>query len=291
MKEIIELLPMYLREYGIGVFQRYRVEELRLRIGQPLSYVLQNKDYFMQTPPITRDDLHIVLSQACQYSVHAVEGQVARGFVTVQGGHRVGLCGTMVVDRGKIQGVATLQSVVIRVAREVIGVSSELLPYIYPKSGLENTLILSPPSFGKTTLLRDLIRIISDGVGVVPLRVGVVDERGELCGLHHGVPQFEIGKRTDVMDSAPKSQGLMVLLRCMNPQVLAMDEITENQDIDAIEQGIGCGVKLLATAHGARLCDLSSRPVYRRLLKRGIFGKLVTIEQTASGRKLTVEGI
>ena len=141
---------------------------------------------------------------------------------------------------------------------------------------------------GKTTLLRDLIRALSDGDGVPPMRVGVADERGELAAMCEGVPQFQIGSHTDVLDGCPKGQGLLMLLRGMNPQVMAADEITAPEDVAALEMAANCGVALLATAHGAGLEDLRRRPLYRRLLSLNVFQRLVVITVENGGRRYAV---
>ena len=142
---------------------------------------------------------------------------------------------------------------------------------------------------GKTTLLRDLIRLVSEGEGCAPLRVSLADERGEVAAMYNGRPQLEVGRRTDVVEGCPKAQGLMLLLRGMNPQVLAVDEVTAPEDVQALTAAVGCGATLLATAHGSELADLERRPVYRPLLKEGLFRFLVRIRREDGGRVYTVE--
>ena len=152
-----------------------------------------------------------------------------------------------------------------------------------------NTLVLGPPGSGKTTLLRDLIRLISDGKGIEPQRVGVADERGELAALWHGEPQFYIGRQTDVLDGCPKAEGLSILLRSMNPQVLAVDEITHPEDVAAMMEAVGCGVSLLASAHGGSLKDLERRQVYRNLLHEEIFHRAIFLSCDHGIRSAKVE--
>ncbi len=188
-----------------------------------------------------------------------------------------------------MQNFLHLSSVNLRIAREKPGVGKGLLPRLLEGRTMKNTLILSPPGNGKTTLLRDLIRQLSDGPQA--LRVGLVDERGEVAALYHGVPQMNVGTRTDVIDGCLKSVGLLLLLRSMNPNVLAVDEITAPEDVDALTMAANCGVSLLATAHGGDRGDLERRPLYRRLLEQGIFRLLLRIELSGGQRIYRVEAL
>lgn len=182
-----------------------------------------------------------------------------------------------------------LSSASIRIARQVKGAADGLLPRLCRGGRLTDTLILAPPGLGKTTLLRDLIRQVSDGIDCEPLRVALADERGEVAALYQGLPQLDVGARTDVLDGCPKARGLMLLLRAMNPQVLAVDEITAPEDVAALVSAAGCGVTLLATAHGAGREDLSRRKLYRGLLEEGVFRRLVRIRREAGRRIYEVE--
>ena len=203
----------------------------------------------------------------------------------------MGLCGTAVVKDGAIHNLRELSSLNIRIARQVTGVGDKLLLQLRDGGALPSVLVLAPPGAGKTTLLRDMIRGLSTGVGGLPLRVGVADERGELGAVYDGVPQLDLGPHTDVMDGCSKADGLMLLLRGMNPQVLAVDEITAPSDIDALETAAGCGAALLATAHGQGLKDLTCRPLYSRLLERCIFQKVLLIERQGSARRYRLESL
>ena len=283
-------LPGHLRQrvQSLPREKRADAEDLRLRRGQPLFVLTPQGEEPLPDTLITARDLEIVLELASASSVHTVMEQIKHGFVGVQGGHRLGLCGTGVMDGGKLVNLRELTSLSLRVAREFKGLSRDVLPKLWGPHGLESTLILSPPGGGKTTLLRDLIRAISTGENCPARRVGVTDERGELAAVAGGEPTLDIGPRSDVMSGCPKAIGLMTLLRGMNPQVLAVDEVTAQEDVAAMTQASGCGVTLLATAHGGTLSDLDRRPLYRELMAQGVFGRLVVIWGTGSQRRYTV---
>lgn len=286
--QAVQVLPLDLRLLAERVPEAWKAsaEELRLRAGRPMTLVTDRDEYPVPGgTAVTEYDLRTVLEVASQASAHAVLEQVRSGFVTVRGGHRIGLCGTAVVEHGMITNLRALSSLAVRVARQVKGGGAALATRLLEEDRLQNTLILAPPGAGKTTLLRDLIRALSEGEGVKPLRVGVADERGELAALREGMPEFDLGPRTDVMDGCPKAEGLRMLLRGMNPQVLAADEITAPEDTQAILQAAGCGVSLLATAHGVHAGDLSRRPVYQPLLEQKVFQKLVMIRREDDGRR------
>lgn len=270
---------------------RSRAEELRLRLGQPMTVLAEGIEREIPgLPPVDRETLGGVLEIATQASAHTALERVRRGFVTIRGGHRIGLCGTAAMEGGQIKSLRCLSSLNLRVARSVPGAAGEAVSLLREGDRVYGALILAPPGAGKTTLLRDLIRALSDGEGGPALRVGVADERGEVAALWEGRPELDVGGHTDVMDGCPKALGLELLLRGMNPQVLAADELTSPDDIGAAELAAGCGVPLLATAHGGGRSELMRRPLYRRLLALGIFQKLVTIRRGPDGeRNVAVE--
>lgn len=267
------------------------LEELRLRRGFPMTALLPEGEVEVAGRSVSEDDLRHVLESASQASAHTVLDKVQRGFVTLKGGHRIGLCGTVVRRDGQIVTLQYLSSLSIRVARPVVGQAGALLPELTEEGQFLSTLILAPPGAGKTTLLRDLVRALSDGEVGRPIRVGVADERGEIAALWQGESQFYVGRHTDVIDGCSKAEGLSILLRGMNPQVLAADEITDRSDAESIMEAAGCGVALLATAHGSSLEDLERRPVYRGLLDAGVFRRLVVLERKGGKRSARVEAL
>lgn len=290
LDEAAQHLPTALRRRVLALPEqdRARAEELRLRLGRPLFVGYPEGEEPLADTQVTAQTLDTVLELASGSSVHTVMAQIKNGFIPLPGGHRLGLCGTGVMEGRELSNLRSVSSVSLRVARELQGLAKPILPKLWGESGLENTLILSPPGGGKTTLLRDLIRCLSAGEGCPARRVGVADERGELAAMADGAPTLDVGPRTDVMDGCPKAIGLVALLRGMSPQVLAVDEITAPGDVEAALQAVGCGVSLLATAHGGTLADLERRPIYRELMAQKVFGRLVLISSEQNARRYTV---
>ena len=259
------------------------VEELRLRRGREASVVCAGRERPLRvggrTIPSTGALLEEILRRASENSVYAVQEQLCAGFLPLPGGHRLGVCGTVVHDGEGIRSIRGLQAMNLRIAREIPGAADPLRNLLRGSPG--SVLILGPPGRGKTTLLRDLIRQISDGL---QNHVAVVDERGELAACLDGVPQFSLGRMTDVMSLCSKREGIRLLLRSMGPDWIAVDEITAEEDVDALLRASYCGVRFLATAHAAGREDLTRRPVYRRLTASELFSHLVVIEADRSLR-------
>lgn len=266
----VRLLPHSLQKAAQGQSSgvRCRAEEFRLRSGRAPSLRLPEGEYQLSEEIITPEKLAEVLETASSASMHAVRDELRRGFLNAPGGVRVGVCGTAVTD-GHIRNLRDISSVSIRIPRQIREAGQNVIPLVEHDS----VLILSPPGGGKTTLLRELVRSISDK-GV---RVSLADERGELAGMWNGVPQFDLGRCTDVITAAPKAEAAMLLLRAMAPEVVAMDEISAAEDIAAIETLLGSGVRVFATAHAATKEEFLHRPIYRRLAELGAFQKLICI--------------
>jgi len=267
MKHIFPLLPdVYAQQlYGMDL---NRLEELRLGCGRPLRLResrLEREVWPSAEPEMIED----VLRRACKQSIYAYADTIRQGYVTVEGGHRIGICGY-----GSGETIRSPSSINIRVARQVMGCANDLMEAL-----TESTLILGPPGSGKTTLLRDIVRQLSDKRKCT---VGLVDERGELSATVHGVPQLQIGMRTDVLVNISKATAIMMLLRTMNPDWIALDEITAPVDVEAMEQASYCGVLLLATAHASHMEDLWKRPLYHKLMKSGVFRRAVILRPDKS---------
>lgn len=282
-----ELLPSRLREAAMALCdaKRFEAEEIRLRAGRGATILLgHGEESIFPGYKVTSCDLRTVLEIATAASAHAEADSLRQGFVTVKGGCRVGFCGKSVTVGGCITGLKNLSSAAIRIPRQVKGCAAEVFPRLY-NGGFYSTLIVSPPGAGKTTMLREIVRLLS-GRGE---RVSLVDERAEVAAVWDDEAQFDVGPYTDILTASPKAEGLMLVLRSMNPQVVAFDEITDSVDARAIESAANCGVKILATAHGADTHDLRERPVYRTLLDKKIFKRAVLIRKDKSSRSYYVE--
>lgn len=261
------------------------LEEIRVREERPIQLIFPGSDGFLladgslsaspaQAVRATHDDLLRTFQLMAKGSVYAWEEEVRGGFLTLEGGHRVGLCGRAVTEDGRIRTLKQIASLNIRIAREVAGAADPLLPQISQGGRLLSTLIISPPQAGKTTVLRDLVRQVSVGVPALGLRgmkVGLVDERSEVAGCLQGVPQRDVGPRTDVLDGCPKAEGMMLLIRALSPQVVAVDEIGRPADTLAVMEALHAGVTVLATAHGHDLADVARRPALADLFQAGAF--------------------
>ena len=287
------VLPPPLRDglAALGAERLSGLEEMRLRRGFPMTALLRPGEVELGTAPVGEDELRQVLENATQASAHTALDRVRQGFVTLRGGHRLGLCGSVVVKDGRIVTLRDISSLSLRVARPVVGQAKALLPQLTQDGAFASTLILAPPGAGKTTLLRELVRGLSDGECGAPLRVGVADERGEIAALWRGEPQLYVGRHTDVLDGCSKAEGMSMLIRGMNPQAVAVDEITDPADVRAVAETAGCGAALLATAHGCGPEDLRRRPVYRLLLAAGVFRRLVVLERRDGRRAVRVEAL
>ena len=280
------LLPNDLRRAAerLDPADRRRCEELRLRRGQRPTALLGGRERPFSPEPVTEPDLRRVLELAARASLHAAVEEVRRGYLSAPGGVRVGVCGTAVPERGGLGGLRAFTSLAIRIPRAVPGCADGVWEAV-TAGGFRSLLAVSPPGAGKTTLLRELIRRLSES----GLRVCVADERGELAGYDTEGAGFDLGAHTDVMTGVSKAEAAGMLLRSMNPQVLAMDEIADAAEAEALLAAVGCGVELLASVHGADLADARRRPACRMLLDAGAFRRCVTVACRGGARRCRAE--
>lgn len=264
-KELLSILPLWMRQQVNRIGQD-KLQELRLRLGRHPELVFREKAEELDRL-VCQEDLTHVINMACHYSPWAATTS-AHGYLTAPGGHRIGICGEAVVDERGISTIRRPSSLCIRVARDFPGIAQ-------PLRGVQGSvLIIGIPGAGKTTLLRDLIR--QRGMRG---SVAVVDERGE---LFPSGDYFDCGRRTDVLSLCPKGKGVEMVLRTMGPITIAVDEITSQEDCQALLKAGWCGVELIATAHAGSREDLHKRPVYRPLLEAGLFDKLVVMHPDQS---------
>lgn len=283
MDKIFRLFPdeiqQLLRDLPASIIQS--VEEIRVRIEQPIEIVCSGKPIYPSERPVSAEEAQVLLNRLSQHSLYALEEELKRGYITISGGHRVGLAGKVITEHGFVKAIKEISSFNVRIARQKIGIAEPLIPYLFQKNW-HNTLLIGPPQTGKTTLLRDIARLVSCGVkqrDIPSYKVGIVDERSEIAGAIKGIPQHSLGKRVDVLDACPKAEGMMMLIRSMSPQVLIVDEIGRKEDGEAILEAMHAGVQMIFTAHGRSLEDALKRPVMKPLSGLSLFQRYVILSR------------
>lgn len=288
MQEMIELFPIHLREKieSSHVFD-HAVEELRVRIGQPiLAWTSHGEERIQGLTEyrITKEDMRKMVSYISKCSLYAFEEEIKKGYLTLDGGHRVGIGGQIVMEGDTVQTIRPITYLNLRIAHQVIGCAGQLTNCLFLTQKPGNILIMSSPGHGKTTLLRDMIRILSDDL----YKVGIVDERSEIAGCYNGVPQNQIGTRSDVLDGCPKALGMMMMVRSMSPDYLAVDEIGSKEDIEAIQYAMNCGCGVLATIHCSSIEELQRKTVWQEKEFQHMFDYYVVLEKQKKARSWSV---
>ena len=285
-EEAAAILPICLRKAALGLpeEQKAQAEEFRLRAGKEMTVLLPESEVTLGIE-VTPEDLDILCDLATEFSRYAAAETLREGFLSVRGGFRVGLCGSAVIKNGVNTNLKNFSSAAIRISREKKGIAVKLIPQLFKENRFINTLIISPPGGGKTTLLRDIVRCLSEQ----GMRISLIDERGEIAVVYRGEAQLDVGGCTDVLDACPKAIGIPMMLRAMNPQIIAVDEITVLEDIKAMSLAVGCGVGLLATIHAGSIEDLLEKPLYRELLNNQVFQQAVLIRYFTNERTYVIE--
>lgn len=301
MEQIVRLFPAYLREavQRSGVFAKH-LEEIRIRVNEPVMFCTGEGEFFLRGNQLVRqldnqccrmtpEEVRQMSVFMSKYSLYAYEEEIRKGFLTVEGGHRIGVCGQVSCEGEKIRRIHPISYLNIRIAREQKGCAEGIFPYLLSRGLFLNTLILSAPGVGKTTLLRDVIRILSDGNELCSgCKVGLVDERSEIAGSLRGVPQNDVGMRTDVLDGCPKAEGMMLLVRSMAPEVLAVDEIGGEEDMRALQYAMRCGCQIVATIHSRDLKELFAKPKWDSYRRERLFERYIVLEAEREKRKFRV---
>lgn len=292
LEQILKYFPVRIKEHILAVVKNNiinpeNIEEIRIRVNKPICIKIENEIKILEYV-IMQEEMIEIFQKICENSIYSYTNQICKGFITIKGGHRIGISGSCVMENNKVINIKYISSLNIRLAREKKDCSINLVPYIldYDNNNIFNTLIVSPPGFGKTTLLRDFIRVISNGINKYNFKgktVGVVDERGEISAMFHGIPQNDIGIRTDVIENVTKAEGMQMLIRSMAPQVIACDEIGNKEDIEAIKTAASSGVKGIFTAHGSNLDDLRLNNMIFELLNSLIIERIIFLSETTKG--------
>ncbi|WP_163969971.1 stage III sporulation protein AA [Oceanobacillus halotolerans] len=281
MEEILRLFPEHIQQViRSNMKDRWHLlQEIRIRIYRPIELIFDNQTEWITHIKPDQQDGMFVLNQLSDFSLYRMEDELRQGYMTIEGGHRVGLAGKVNTLNGSVKAIQHITFMNIRIAKEKVGCAQDIIPYLYEGNYL-NTLFIGAPQTGKTTLIRDVTRIIGTGwEHVKAAKVGIIDERSEIGGSIKGIPQHNIGLRSDVMDACPKAEGMMMMIRSMSPEILVVDEIGNSKDVQALMEAINAGVIVICTIHGNSISELKKRPSLKPLFQHQVFQRIALLDK------------
>ena len=286
MEEILDFLDEKVKsEIKKYIYDLQDIEEIRLRTNKPII-IKNSKGNIILIHIVSKEELQETFQKICEHSIYSYQKQICEGFITIKGGHRVGITGSCVIENDKIININYISSLNIRIAREKKDVSNNILNYVIDGNDINNTIIASKPGCGKTTILRDLVRKLSTGIEEYSFKgktCGIIDERGEIAAMYKGIPQNDIGILSDVLENSSKSDGVRMLIRSMCPDIIVCDEIGRKEDVDAIDYAMCSGVKGIFTAHGKNLNELYLNNEIKYLLDESIIETIIFLDDKKRG--------
>ena len=277
--EIYKILPVTIGNSIKQFLMEDKIQEIRIKVGKPIILNLAFEEKVLDYIP-TREDLRHLITKISNYSLYAFEEEIKQGYITLKGGHRVGLAGECVMSKGEVRTIKNISSLNIRICKEVIGASNKVMRLITENDRVYNTLIVSPPKCGKTTILRDIAKNLSNGMYQISLKgkkVTIVDERSEIAACYNGIPQMNVGIRTDILDNCLKKSGMIMAIRSLSPEVLICDEIGTEGDLEALNMAFNSGVNIIVTVHGYDINDIYNREVFKELIDNCVLERIIVL--------------
>lgn len=277
--EIYKILPGTIGNSIKQFLMEDKIQEIRIKVGKPIILNLAFEEKVLDYIP-TREDLRYLITKISNYSLYAFEEEIKQGYITLKGGHRVGLAGECVMSKGEVRTIKNISSLNIRICKEVIGASNKVMRLITENDRVYNTLIVSPPKCGKTTILRDIAKNLSNGMYQISLKgkkVTIVDERSEIAACYNGIPQMNVGIRTDILDNCLKKSGMIMAIRSLSPEVLICDEIGTEGDLEALNMAFNSGVNIIVTVHGYDINDIYNRKVFKELIDNCVLERIILL--------------